>query len=706
MSLAQLETWYKNQDYQKIIAFFENNNWQSEDLAYDFFVYYGNTLFKLKKYDDLTDLVKWMRKKFHDGPAQFQINLFQAYLEAYSGNVVGSIQILEKFTDCPDTKLKFTAFLYLGRAKAISGELRSAISIYQALLAEENENIENTQIAGAYSHLGTAYGQIGELQKALEVYHTSLTIGNYKKTDSMFLSTSTNIGVILLEMGENEYALAQFKDVLENAEKVKNYKVMTITSLNVSEVLLKQGDLVKAKKYLLVALEMAVKSKIKSYHALSLSYLGEIEITLGNYEIANQYLTTAIQIVDKLGRLSIKSNVLRNLSLLKIKQGKGQEAIEILTQLIEIKQAKHLVHEIGEDFLLLIEILLNRHEIEEAAKQLVKMVEMKQTHEVFELDQLCLLAQSEVELEKNNFGTSLEILNSFLLAAKDKKLISHQIQAYLLMTKIFLTTALWSHDTQAEIDQALKFITMAKTISENANNPAEHIEILDTLSSIKIIRGKFTESKKILQEALEIATTTQMIHYQKWIHNKLENVTSRKILKTNKNVSFLLQKQGLQNALESISSALFYEDPTIVDQNFRFDNFIVYKISSFGPAIHYMYRSLENTEVLSSGVFLMTALSKPKEIGAYNTGFYGPLPFLDKEALVFTNTVKDAKSPDPRLKGKNYVMFVFVIPKNVQKYDRISIKTVVKQKFKKIHSMQELSNENLSKLMKSFALIS
>ena len=127
MQIENIKKLFVNHKYNEIIESFYKDRWEEKTYDFDLIVFFGKSLNILRKYEELNRLTDWIRSKYKDDEAIFYSKLFQAYAQANLGNLESCFDILTQFEQCEQKQLRFNAYLFLARAKSITGETAVAI---------------------------------------------------------------------------------------------------------------------------------------------------------------------------------------------------------------------------------------------------------------------------------------------------------------------------------------------------------------------------------------------------------------------------------------------------------------------------------------------------------------------------------------------------------------------------------------------------
>ncbi len=195
----------------------------------------------------------------------------------------------------------------LGHLLRRTGELDTAINVYQIVLHLGQEHKNQAEIAAAYGNLGIVYGMRGDLDKAVECFNESFKISETLDNKGKIAIIYGNLGEVHRIRGDLDKALEYYNKALDIDENIGNDKGIAIHCSNLGNVYRIRGDLDKASEYYNKSVTINESLRHKEGMATNYANLGALYATQKDYKQAREYWEKSLALFQDLGSPNAKT---------------------------------------------------------------------------------------------------------------------------------------------------------------------------------------------------------------------------------------------------------------------------------------------------------------------------------------------------------------------------------------------------------------
>ena len=193
-------------------------------------------------------------------------------------------------------------------------------------------------LASSYNNLGFIQQYTGNIQSAIELYEQSLKIRMEINDFAGIAESYNNIGYIFGNQGDFEKALNYHKMAQKLTEKINDKKGMALSLSSLAYISSISGDQYKAIEYYSRALKLRKELGDKKEIAYTLLNLAVMYDDLGDIKQALDYYNKSLQLCEEIGDKKGMSELMNDLGILYNNQGEEKMALEYWQKAIKLNQ--------------------------------------------------------------------------------------------------------------------------------------------------------------------------------------------------------------------------------------------------------------------------------------------------------------------------------------------------------------------------------
>ncbi|MHA2366690.1 MAG: tetratricopeptide repeat protein, partial [Candidatus Hodarchaeales archaeon] len=426
-----------------------------------------------------------------------------------------------------------------------------------------------------------------------------------------------NLGLINLRRGEYLIAERYLLRGEQLSSDLENKYVQSLCYQNLGELFLLKGDIKHAVEMNQKSLK--IKEELQNFtgQAYIFANLGRIHRRLGDFESSKKYFKDSIALINKYARTHINlPTLLSHYARTLIQLGSQENLDEANELIVKAKSVTAVIGQTSHPFTLNTEGLYH-----------------KTISDIHKAEKLFLRANKKANQIKSYFDSveSLMFLTEIAL-------------------ELYKDTTKRDHfkNAQAYLDEAMKLVKMKGQILKG-----QIISILMLNALFDASELNFGQALKNLEQARTEAITTGLIAEIEDINRLRDRITSQLPRTTTTDVDSVL---SLISKFTDRSEKIKMKKEDIV--------LVTFKFAKRGPVPFYTSKKFLHTDPLYLAVINIGVVMSIQ--GQYFEGLFGPIPAAKMEdtlILYQSCLIKDKKSQDERLKGKNYILLTLLYPK-------------------------------------------
>ncbi|MHA2365423.1 MAG: tetratricopeptide repeat protein [Candidatus Hodarchaeales archaeon] len=599
----------------------------------------------------------------------------------YSRNYFNSALEYIKFADSVQVQKGVLTQALLLECQAMCmfhlGDISLAINKLNEALFIKEANYLRAWIPQIYNRMGNVNVKLGYYKKALNHYiksHSiSVEIGNYRHQAIAY----KNMGTLERRRGNFQKAEENLRNAFLAQEKISSKSEGTfagniVTSL--AEIYLDIGDMKKARQYFKEALNhLKGFDQSRVYNTLLLG-LGLVEGISGSYLKAISLLHDATEKIRITSDLPALFQAYSYFARIEHLEGNFEEAETYYKHCIDIALKAQIkadyIPTMSNYILFLLDIGEN-----DTAIQIIKSLEdeLSTSLDFSDIDETyLLLSRGAIELENDNLSIAENYLNKTTERSERIGALSLLIKGKVFNTQLLLK--------RYQLNKKSRFYLNAKQNIDQAITLAREGQLNQILIEMLLVRAEMYASEQKFEKSFEINKECQQIAQKLGLDSILnESKLQWELLNERKSTIESLGQTGPLLLSDLTTKTVFQKlhlasGRQIRSKLIKEDTFcIFFKISDQGSDVinsdklpaEEETNYAQETVHLNMGALLLSALGAGHD---YNTGLFGPLPFIGNQeysVLVYAMMLPDRDQNDPRLAGESYCLFCIVYPKDI-----------------------------------------
>jgi tetratricopeptide (TPR) repeat protein len=291
--------------------------------------------------------VSWREGNYNEArqTANKALEMFNSLVQEQKSIELTSYLSLEKRALTNDSIDISRMYFLLGNTEAASGRCSDALVLMNKALAIAEQYNSQREIALICTNMGDLYLRTANYSQSQVYLRRAKSIAELIEDKAVYSIVMCNMGILDLRSGNLKEALDELKEAIVIAESNKDYASVSVCRSYLAVALLESTDLNAAKEALYLALNISRKLSLFPYIGLSLIYIG--------------YLRLKQSMNEK------KDLNMRSKSLLR-----AQKALSHAISIDGIEEETRI-----EGRLILAQVLLCRHELDEALDQTIQALQ-------------------------------------------------------------------------------------------------------------------------------------------------------------------------------------------------------------------------------------------------------------------------------------------------------------------------------------------
>ncbi|MBD3189142.1 MAG: tetratricopeptide repeat protein [Candidatus Heimdallarchaeota archaeon] len=648
---------------------------------------YQNAIRGAKVLKYLTDLLNRLRREKEPVIQEDQLEHIKELIN--EGNLDRAIEELEKTEKSPeiDEEGKLSCKILRSGILNTKGDFERALKLAKEALEESLKLEKRIQAVDAATNVASNLFRLGRFEEELEVIEQGEELLNSIKRlvsreeyDEKLLHLTNRKGTNYATKGILDKAIKQFKECVKIAEKLGKNEFLAGSLNNLGRTYFLMGEIDLALEQLQRSLLVLRETENQAAITYTLDNLGKIYEFKGELDAALELYQKAKDQYQEIGnKHAIAITIHRIGKIFQIK-GDHEQALKQFQEALKLRKEVGNDYETSESLFDLIVLLMEEEKTGEAEKRLKDLEEIEKKNDNKVISQRTRIAEGLL-LQGSERAINKAKAQEIFQTIAEEEIIDYQLTIFsmfrLCELLLFELKAYENEEVLHELEQ----------LSKKVQKIAEDNKAVPLIAEAYLLRSKLALLRldiKRAEELLEQASSALEKHDLKYLIEKIsleKDLLKKEVEKWNElahrqasmNERFELANIGdklIPILVEEISqSAKILE--VAQEQSFKKEliGFILYKFEKAGiqPFMRNGATVLNRLEEKKFGTFLSISVSLGSE---YFTGLYGPLPVTGNpnyESLVYAQLVKDPKSPDPRLKNKNYLIISFVYHKSISK---------------------------------------
>lgn len=546
--------------------------------------------------------------------------------------------------------------------------------------------------------LGMINGFAGRYHQAIQHFKGSFKIGVEVGNKKSQVTSLNNLGVAYEALAQYDLAHDYYSKARRFARDFQDSHQFILASSNLGNLELSLGNVFEAEDLLESAYEEALKMGNKRSQAMAMNYLVQLLVFKGDYAKARELGNACLSLTDEIKHPYVKRSLQTSLAVIKARLGDLSEAISDISHVISSCEESKSYHNIESYFISCVEWCLEDGAVDTAQSFYDQFHSYGAKQDNLILKKQLQYLEAQILVAKDNLGMARDCFLDFLQFSESNDLLIQQTRASLKLAQIALTVALWK-DTPAQTKLAMQHLMTAIELSERTKDLRSMVEALVGKGSLEMALANYPQAKETFEQTLKLTRLKGYKPMEMLVARRLEEVNAlvEESLGT-RSVGVSPISISVKNALQGLSEVLGAKDPLISAEEGRIiTNILLYAWEEVGPDLKFAEEPIDEVIALSSGVFLYTAVGQGSN---YRTGLYGPIPFGEDVALVFSALVKDSGGEDPRLKNQNFVLVAMILKEGTSHLlERSYISTVLEEFLSTIADFRKFTEPDFQRLV-------
>jgi len=277
------------------------------------------------------------------------------------------IRIARQSSDSLDNDLYMGKALFLqGKLNYANGYFYEAEEIFQHLLDQYTDVLDNNTLAEIKHNLGLTYMRFNNYNKAINLIQEALFFYE-EKGDKLNIATAIkDMGIIYYYLGNEDSALEQYQKALLLYKEIGDDQGIALCLNNIGMVFGLKGNYPLAIEYLEKSLEIKYVLNNQPGIANSLGNIGQIYASAGDYDKALDYYSQMLKKWLDMENVNGISEAYNYLGEVYLRMGENNKAIDVLRKGNRIASENKLKQRLIDNFELLSEAYEKENNYENA----------------------------------------------------------------------------------------------------------------------------------------------------------------------------------------------------------------------------------------------------------------------------------------------------------------------------------------------------
>ncbi len=317
---------------------------------------------------------------------------------------------------------------HLSTVHANKGDVENAVRLAEiAVEMARNREVKSNVYIYALNVSGIALWLRGRLEEAISRYEEALSLARELDNLVIMAQVLNNMGLIYWTQGQLHEALTNYEQSLRLSKRIGNDRIRFANLLNIGLIYQQKGDLDAALKYCHEALDLIEKMDDPINHALSLDYIGNIYRIKGELEVAKDYLIHSLRLQETIGNIQDIARVRLHLAAIYLQSGQLTEALDQAQKSLSLRQQIGNDIEISEALYLLVVILSELKELDQARHFLERLQQVRETETNPLIHQRYLLARATMLKHGRRAKDIFHSQRLFQRLAFEEPVIDHEL---------------------------------------------------------------------------------------------------------------------------------------------------------------------------------------------------------------------------------------------------------------------------------------
>ena len=483
----------------------------------------------------------------------------------------------------------------------------------------------------------------GKIDHAINLLNNCISTSEKLENEYILMRSYNDIGICYGRNGNLDTAHEYFLKCLSVARKINSKFYIAGSNTNLAIIYQLKGELAEAFQFAEEGLKNNLTLNLQLYVSEDYLILGKIEYSFGNYNKTLEYYNKCLSIREKNSSDFFQAEILYYL-------------IVFLCDVKNFDEAK--------DLLLKLEIINNKK-----AHPVIK--------QFYSISKAMILRYRPTFIDK---GTAIQIFKEI----SNGDVVEDELSVFATLNLFeLLLEEIKVYENESTLKELINLIEKLDRLATKRNSYSLIVQVLLLKSRFDMLDGDFSNSKELLEKALDLTIKKSMKYLKETVQNQLRLFANlepsyKEFMQTNTNISDRSEFIGLNNVVGLIRKNQFGYSTTEQYQKLPTTELglIIWKMTYLGPEPigidvpeELIPADQLNLIIPYSGALFTSVLGQGD---AYHQGTFGPLPLpLRKgkdsiDALIASKIIRDTNQSDPRQKGNNYLVLSIIYPAHRQ----------------------------------------
>ena len=341
----------------------------------------------------------------------------------------------------------------------------------------------------------------GKFESALKNFQQALSLAQRSNLSAEEIIAYQNIGNVYSDWGNNSEALKHYETARQISQQAGNFKLLAQCYNLMGIVYFNQGEYQKAEKNYLEALGINIKIEDVGGKQKNYNNLGQLQFHKGHYTKALRYFESSLKIAKQNNNRLEVLRSLNNIAISYYKLGNYPEALSYQLASMKMNEEAGNKRELIADYMNLGLIYLQQENFDEALKNQAIALKISRS----------LGSKRDIAMNLSSMG----VINS-KMGHNDLALENHREALQINMalenkTEISAnyTNIGWCLKQKGLIDEAIGSFESAKKIVKELDDKDRISSCNLNIAEMFILKKKFPEAKKLLNETLPLTLATR-----------------------------------------------------------------------------------------------------------------------------------------------------------------------------------------------------
>ena len=422
-----------------------------------------------------------------------------------------------------------------------------------ALLLLQSHNGSRLEIAKIFNNLGLMYRYMGQIDKTEEMYSLGNELAKAINNINVIKIISTNLALSQMDLGLYDEALYTYLDTLESIRNLGDNGMLATIYSSIALIYRKKGLYAKANEYLNKCAHLRETMHDKLGKAVALNGIGKGFLEQGDIQIAQGYLNEAYEILLGFSNEDKLASAERDLGLIQQKLDNPDKALEYFESSLRRRRDVGNPIEIAEILYYYIMAAIEKDGVD-ISNEMDELEKLSKNTQILSIKAKAISAQAELYRKQQSLSDhikAMELEEQVLHLSTDNELRTLSM----LNLCEFMLLELKVSEEEEQIQEIHILLDQLSMTAATQSSYQLWVQVMIIKSKLNIIIKKFDTAISMLQEALEIAESHNIMNLKRQVMYLLDNMTSE-ISKINASGSLIsrLEMAGIESYVKQVAA--------------------------------------------------------------------------------------------------------------------------------------------------------